>query len=115
MEYPRTTYGRNYILDKGDSMDNIFSSGSLADFGVVGLFMFMLFQYVVKPVVGSLLEKRKNGSNNSNPQPNPDMQKILEILGKCDDRNRPLVWGFCQKEAIDKLTLAVENLTKKLE
>jgi len=86
--------------------------GNFADYGIVGLMLFMVFQYVIKPIIQGFLEKRKaeNGKAKGH-NPGPEIHKMLEILSKTDDLNRPLVWGFPQREAIDRLTTAVNNLT----
>lgn len=81
----------------------------LADFGVVGMVVFMTFQYILKPIVASFLNK-KNGHN-----PGPEIHRMLEVLTKCDSKDRPLVWGHCTNEAIEDLIKAIEDLTAKLE
>lgn len=86
---------------------------SLADFGIIGLLMFMCFQYIIKPIIASLLDKRRG--NPGTPCNSQEMSDMMKILTKCDDKQRPLVWGYCTKEAIEKLTKAVEELTAKLE
>lgn len=91
---------------------------SLADYGVLGVFLFMIFQYIIKPIMTSFLERRKSNGNPGHahtPCNSQQMQDMMNILTKRDDKQRPVVWGYCQKEAIEELTKAVRELTAKLE
>ncbi len=85
----------------------------LQQFGLAGVLVFMTFQYVIKPIVASALEKRKK-ANGTSHNPGPEVHKMLEVLTKCDDKDRPLVWGYCQKEAIDGLRHEVHELNKNI-
>ena len=84
---------------------------SFTDLGVAGLLIFMTFQYVIKPLVGSAVGKIK-GTNSHNPS--PEIHKILEILSKRDDKDRYIVWGYWLKEDLEKLTKAINELTEEL-
>lgn len=88
--------------------------GSLADFGIVGMMLFMVFQYVIKPIISGFLEKRKKENGGGKHNPSPEIHQILDILKKTDDSNRPLVWGYPQREAINNLTTAVNNLAAEI-
>jgi len=86
---------------------------SFTDLGVAGLLIFMTFQYVIKPLVGSVVGKIK-GTNGHGHNPGPEVHKILEILSKRDDKDRYVVWGFWLKEELAELTKAITKLTEEL-
>lgn len=90
------------------------NGGGLIDYGIVGMMLFMTFQYVIKPIVTGFIEKRKK-ENGTSHNPGPEIHRMLEIMTKTDENNRPLVWGYNNKEAIDRLTSAVNGLTNEIK
>lgn len=59
----------------------------ITDLGIVGVLMFMIFQYIVKPMVSSLLERRRNGHQSSEePLPEKPSVNITDELKSLDNK-----------------------------
>ena len=82
---------------------------NLSDFGVIGLFLFMSFQYVVKPLVTNYLQKR-NGNGHNPSQEHHWIKELHEVLLMRDSKHRPIIYGDELREAIDELTKAIKGL-----
>jgi len=85
---------------------------SFAELGWIGIFIFMTFQYVIKPLIAYLIDKRR---------PDPCEQcryqtgEIYKIFSLVDDKQRPVVWGFHIVESTELLVGKIDDLIEQLK
>jgi len=85
---------------------------TLAELGWIGVFIFMVFQYIIKPMVTHFVERGK-------PDPLEDLQckvnEMYKVYALTDDKQRPIVWGFHITEAVDKLVEKLDELLREIK
>lgn len=84
------------------------------NYGVAFLVVIMTFKVIIKPIMDSFLEKRRGNSNFNPCSQEEATRRMLKILEKKDNKDRPMIWGYCIEEAIEVLTKALEDLTEEI-
>ena len=84
----------------------------IAELGWIGIFMVMVFQYIIKPLITYLIDKgRPDRLKNLECQ----IDEMFKVYSLKDDKQRPIVWGYHISEAVDRMVDKIDELIKELK
>jgi len=92
---------------------------SWTQFGIAGVLLFMTFQYIIKPIVSTFVERRKNGDSPIKSESSLRMQDQINALYEWhkvrDGKGNFVWWSNTLADSMAELNENIKTLIVKLD